>query len=296
MTLKKKAFTATLLCMLASPTFAIFGVGFHWGFDFTTKMTDNANDTVFTLNDLEALPTIEFPGLDIPDLDPNALLMSVSRTKFEATPINFGGKIFIDILPIEFEVSLNMGIWQYDGALTYMNSVEADTSDINDPTVTPQYETIDLTLEEIGGVDFFGVNKTPYGKLNVDLTLKKTFRKKKVFQPSVGVGASLHFATPVLSSEIIKSVINLDDFDPTEEITEEKIEEISNDIIDKIITGGMKPQQGMHFLVGLKVKPPIIPLAIYVDGKYNILFNEAESGLGITTKGFLVNVGIMLNI
>jgi len=263
---RKSALTGMILLLASFNAFAIVGAGFHWGFDFTTSMDDVLQDDVFSASDFN------LDGV----LGTDTSFMYVSRTGFERTPIDFGGKFFIDILPIEFEASVNMGIWQYDGVINYM--------DIDTENTSFAYTAQPITIESLGGNSYFGVSKTPYGKFHLDLTAKKTIDRIPFLKPSFGAGYSVHFATPVLSSELVNdalalggnlSTISPDDLDLNNPDTFKKI-------LDEILDGAKKPQSGMHFLVGLKAKLPVIPIALYADG--------------FTTKGFLVNVGIMLNI
>ncbi len=283
---RKSALTGMILLLASFNSFAIVGAGFHWGFDFTSSMDEVLNDDVFSFSDLN-IP-------DIPDDLKNneTSFLNISRSGFERTPINFGGKIFVDVLPIEFEASVNMGIWQYDGVINY---IDIEGFDPLNPAL--KYNAQPVTIASLGADSYFGVEKTPYGKFHLDLTAKKTF-DVPFLKPSVGLGYSLHFATPVLSSELVNDALGLggdlssispDDLNLNSTDTYKKI-------LDEILDGAKKPQSGMHILIGLKAKLPVIPIALYADGKYNIVFNDAASDEKFTTKGMHVNVGIMLNI
>ncbi len=244
-------------------------------------MTDQKNESVLKASDL---------GSSIPTELKDSSFLFVSREGFERTPINFGGKVFLDALPIEFEISVNMGIWQYDGAINYLDL--AAMKDAENPT-TALYAKESVTIEKIGGVSFFGVEKTPYGKFQTDFTIKKTIKKIPVIKPSFGAGASAHFATPVLSKELVSRALNLgpdlSTIDPATLSSPENVKKILTEITD----GAKKPKVGMHIVAGIQVKPPVIPLGLYVDGKYLIMFEQVEKSVGIKTGGFLVNAGIM---
>lgn len=278
-----------LVMLLAAQSFALIGVGFHWGFDFTTEMEKNEQDNVFTVGDaLDSIPD-ELNGI----INESDAFMYLSRMNFESTPINFGGKIFLDpkLLPVEFEVSVNMAVWQYDGVVNYVDPAASVAND----TVT--YAKEEITIDKIGGVNYLGVEKTPYGKFQLDGSLKRTFRRGKIIQPSVVGGVSAHFATPVLSSQLVSDALELG-----EDLSGVNWEELLTNpgnmkkILEEITDGAKKPKVGMHLGVGLKVKPPVVPLAVYVDGKYMILFNDIEDNVGISTKGILLNVGLLFNI
>lgn len=277
---KLTLFSALIVLMFATSAFSIGGVGFHWGFDYTTTMTDNPQDEIFSLDEV---PTggIDW-GAEIPDIP----LAYISRMGMERTPINFGGKVFIDLLPIEFEFSMNMAVWQYDGEICYLDP-EGSTPE------KPVYKTVPVTISDLGGDNYFGVDKTPYGKLNFDFTLKKTF-DVPVIKPSLGAGISVHSATPVLSAELVENALGVDinSIDLGDVMTPDAMKKILAEITD----GAKKPSTGMHLQFGLKVKPPVVPLAVYADGKVMFMFNDIEENVGIETKGFLLNVGLMFTI
>ena len=285
----KKMLTLTVMIglLLSSSASALVGAGFHWGFDFTTTMNDVKDENMFTVKDL-GIDSLS--GVVIPDELLNTSFMSVSRSGFDRTPINFGGKIFVDVLPVEIEISVNMGVWEYDASVKYMSGV--DTVNGN---VEPKYEELSLNLDA-AGLNYFGVDKTPYGKFHTDITLKKTFKKIPIIKPSFGAGMSVHFATPVVSADLLKSAFNITDnignINPDDLKDPAKIK----DLLDEILDGAKKPKTGMHFLLGLKLKVPVIPLAVYADGKYMILFDDIEDGVGVNTKGFLVNVGLLFDL
>lgn len=280
----KKIATLLLITFLSIPSFALLGAGFHWGFDFTTTMDDVEGENIFKVSDFNS-DSITLP----PEFD-SLSFMKVSRTNFDRTAIDFGGKIFVDVLPVEIEASINLGVWQYDGVISYLSGVDSSGG-----TAVPTYTDEALTIENLGGISYFGVDKTPYGKLNLDLTLKKTLKKIPIIKPSFGAGMSVHFATPVLSEQLIKDALDLGDdlssINPDDLTDPAAIESILKQITD----GAKKPKTGMHLLVGLKAKLPVIPLALYVDGKYIIMFNSIEDNVGVKTGGILLNTGILLN-
>lgn len=273
---KSTALIATLLC--ASPSMAIVGGGFHWGFDFTTSMNNSEDEAVYTLEDFQSQIPVPITGYE------NTAAMMVSRTNFDRTAINFGGKIYVDILPVEFEASVNMGVWQYDGVISTFDPASVASGDIT-------YTDRPVTIENIGGVSYFGVDKTPYGKFQADVTIKKTFKDVPLLKPSIGAGATFNFATPVLTPDLVRSALGTD----LSGISTNP-EESMKKILDEILDGAKKPSVGMHFLVGLQAKLPVIPVGLYADGKYVIMFNEGEPNTGVKNGGFLINTGIFIGL
>ena len=57
----------------------------------------------------------------------------------------------------------------------------------------------------------------------------------------------------------------------------------------------MIPNTGIHFLVGAKVKPPVIPLTVYGDIKYHVL-GEIDESAGVSGNALTVTIGAGLNI
>jgi len=52
----------------------------------------------------------------------------------------------------------------------------------------------------------------------------------------------------------------------------------------------------MHFDLGASVKVPIIPLGVYVDGKFMIPFGQMDENVDIGGYGLLLNFGLSLSI
>lgn len=304
-----------LVSLLAAPAFSLGGgAGFHWGFDFTTTMDDEPKEALsFHPNLDNAFFTIlnSFDPSIVTELETTPVLY-ISRENFERGAINFGGKAFFNLraIPIDIEASVNFGAWRYDGAIHYIDPT-ATRDSLNAQADAPAqlswlqangpvYASQALNIQAITGEEFFGLNKTPYAKLHADLSIKKTFKPKiigRFLQPSVGAGASIHFETPVLSEQLLTNALDMDftNLDPSMFTgNSDAAKENLKKIMDEITESGKEPKMGMHFLVGVSVKPPLIPLGFYVDGKYNIVFKNDD--YFTKTNGFLVNAGIMFKI
>jgi len=280
------AVAALLAVFSVSTSHAIVGAGFHWGFDFSMSMED-VNDEKVNLK----LPA----GVSIPaELSP----FYVSRENWKASPINFGGKAYIDFIPVidAIEVSCNFGLWQYDGALNYVDVASLNGS--NEPT----YKKVDLTLDG-QGMNYIGLGGTPYAKLLLDATVKK---KVFSFPPdplemlkiSAGGGMSVHFATPLLSASLVEEAFK------GQTIDEKFLAGLSNPgnenskaVVQKIIDEALgEPVFGMHIVLGAQFKLPVIPVGFYVDGKYMIPFTKFDEDKNISGFGLLLNAGISLSI
>jgi len=275
--------SALVTLSAVSSVYAIAGVGFHWGFDYSLS-SENAAENV----KVPGLPT------DVLNLLGDKSLIKISRTDWKASPINFGGKAYIDMIPfIEgIEVSCNFGVWQYAGSLEYATFNQSGLD----------YKPVDLTVNS-AGLDYVGLEGTPYAKLQLDATVRKTIVDFWLIQLSGGAGFSSHFSTPLLSAELVESVIGSKLSDPLNTDLAKLLGPggaVSKEIVQKIINDAMgKPVYGVHILLGLKAKLPVIPVGIYVDGKYMIPFDSnfgETSGKGIDGFGLLVNAGISLSI
>jgi hypothetical protein len=289
------AVSALLMFSVVSPVHAIVGAGFHWGLDMSLSMDDAERERVnvpLTLPD----PTLQdaINGVDF---------FRVSRTDWRPSAINIGGKLYVDIIPFieAVEVSCNFGLWQYDGLLEYV--------DVTKPTVSASgvsfndYNQIDLTLGKLGMPKYIGLDGTPYAKLQLDATIRKTILNLWIIKLSGGAGFSSHFATPLLTPALVESVLGKSLSDPSTLsalMTGKLGANVGKDIVNKIIDEAMgKPVYGMHILLGVKAKLPAIPVGLYVDGKYMIPFTEFDKDAGnsgVSGFGLLVNFGVSLSI
>jgi hypothetical protein len=273
--------TAVLLMIsAASMSHAIVGVGVHYGFDLSMSMK-NVDEAV----------SLKLPD-GISELVPaGGAPFSVSGQNWKASPINVGGKVYVDIIPVidAIEVSCNFGLWQYDGALTYINPNPTGEGDL--------YKTIPLTINE-QGLNYIGLGGTPYAKLLLDASVRKTLLDLVILKFSAGAGVSVHFATPLLSASLVEDVFG------KKEITKEFLEGLgdkgnanSKAIVEKIIDETLgEPVYGAHIIVGAQFKFPVIPVGLYVDGKYMLPFTKFDEDKNISGFGFLVNAGISLSI
>jgi hypothetical protein len=291
----------TLASSVCFSAFAIIGIGVHYSADLTMHMDDNSQQLVFSQLKINS----GVSGYTLP-LDGTSLPIYVDRTSWERKPFNLGAKIFIDIVPFLdcIELSSNFGAWQYDGVIKYPRSMTytGTNSGIPKPTdFSVVYDSIPITLEKFD-LGYLGIDKTPYMKLNFDLTIRKFIvrfpKPLKTLNVYAGGGATLLFATPVLSAKIVedalgntlnasKSVIDLGaDILGKDEVMKAVAEEIGNQL--------MTPHWGCHIDAGVMVKLPVLPVGIYVDGKFMIPFGDIDESADVGGMGLLLNAGINL--
>jgi len=305
-----RALVIVIAIGLVSPVFAIIGIGAHYGIDLTLKMDNKLmeqtqfSDLKFALNDLPAFP---------PNFNVNSILSGqdipvyINRKDWKNTGINFGGKVYIDVLPFinAFEISTNFGVWQYDGSVLYPSRISLRSNPSANATkfsdlVDIEYDTLAVSLKKLYPNRFFwGVDKTPYAKLHFDATLRKYILQAPPILKTVkiygGAGMSVDFATPVLSSHLIEDAIGIS-LSNTYNLSEMGTE-LFNDqalqkkILDQIINNMMTPHFGCHLDLGTMIKLPMIPLGFYVDGKFIIRFDKMDKYVDIGGTGLLFNIG-----
>ena len=292
-----------------SPVFALIGIGAHYGIDLTLKMDNKREQTDFSnlkfkLQDAISLPngydtSSILTGKDIP--------VYVNRKDWKNTGINFGGKIYVDVIPFidALEISTNFGVWQYNGSIIYPNSISINPNPAPNASkftdlASIDYDTLSLTLKQLYPDRFFwGVTETPYAKLHFDLTIRKYLLQVppivKILKVYGGAGMTVDFATPMLSSKLVEDAIS-STLNGTYTISEMNgvfnQNEIMKKVIDRIIDNMMTPHYGCHLALGTMIKLPMVPAGLYVDAKYIIQFDKLDKYVDIGGSGFLINLGV----
>jgi hypothetical protein len=308
-----------LSCILLStaiffPAFPIAGIGIQWGFDNSLSLPDKVGEQAI-LTDL-SLNVSSFGGL-VPSgynktsLSGADLPITISRVNWKRNWFNLGGKIFVDIIPFinTAELSVNYGMWEYEGSITYPTSIDfngnAATANSNIKDIaTINYATTKITSEALGLGNPF-VKNTPYAKLQFDLTARKNLLKfppvVNIFKLYAGTGLSLEFATPLLSAAFIEKTLGTT-LAAVHDVgsLQSNLFNQDNDAMVKIGKQFMKelmtPHMGMHFDLGVNMKFPVMPFGIFVDGKYLIPFGDLDKNVDeLKATGFLVNSGISLS-
>ncbi|MCL2688782.1 MAG: hypothetical protein FWE57_02895 [Chitinispirillia bacterium] len=296
----KAAFALLFTVCAVSSSYAIAGIGLHWGFDLSMEMKDNKEDVVYTVEDIGRILGSANPFNHPRGPNAGDPFLFISRENWKNSPINFGGKFFIDFVPVidAIELSCNFGLWQYDGKINYLTVV--DNSDPLNP-VFGYGEPVLLGLDNVD-LSYFSLGGTPYAKLNLDLSVRhKLFAlPADIIKFTGGVGASVHFATPLLSSGLISNVIeSTRDFDMEGLINGDPFDDKTQKaIVQKIIDGLAEPAFGAHVLLGMQFKLPVIPVGFYVDGKFMIPitdFEDSKAGKDLNGMGLLINAGISLS-
>ncbi len=325
---------AGVCLLLPASASALVGVGAHWGFDlsldledvgqypiavgefmptdFLTNLPDGTGDMVGGVPVDTVISLLESSGVEeIPTP------ITLSRTGWNRTVVNFGGKAYIDIIPVidALELSFNFGIWEYEAILEYPTGVDQSASISPDELrgKNPDeiyesflvYDSLPLTIEEFS--DFSGllaavVSKTPYGKMQFDATVRKNVIKLpgKILRIYAGGGPSVHFATPVLSTGFVKKVLEeslnqaITNVNNIEALMQD--EEQMKKVVGELIKSFNVPRFGMHLVVGTMVKLPVIPIGFYGDAKVMIPFGSMDDDVELNGFGPLFNLGVSFGL
>lgn len=232
--------------LLATQSFAIVGVGFHYAPGFGTKMKS-------------AEPA------------PIANNINLSHEGFDGMMQGFGFKAWIDLLPvIDIEATLNIQFGSYDASLWVENPADGTVNEI--------------PLEiELGGTPF-GKANPKFVAMTGDLSITYPITTLPIIRPYIGGGLSYHLNSFVLNQKFASSFIQPSTFDEVATIVldqtmdndaksqalQDKGQEMKDQIQDKALDEGLNTSIGGHILVGLRAKLPIIPIAAYGNFKYYI--------------------------
>lgn len=309
---------AVAVCLsYTSSAFGAFGLGLHYSLDFSTKM-DAANEQL-TFDSLN-LVTTGFAG-SLPStwtssmtISPQNIPIYFDRGELTRTPFGLGGKIYIDIIPFIdcIELGGDFAAFEYDGKIKFPTGIailqnttltpDEVLSGQNPSLVSITYGSISTNIDSIEGAPALpGISKTPFVKLDINLTIRKYIPVPvidKVIRPYGGLGFDVMFATPVPSAGLINDAIGEDligNKTLTEVVAVMQDTETPNKIITEIVDRLMTPHFGMNIVVGLMIKPPVIPIGIYVDGKYMIPFGKLDDDANVTAMGFKLNAGLCLH-
>jgi hypothetical protein len=296
-------------------SYALVGVGIHYSIDMSVKM-DAAKEQL-TFDNLK-LTTDGFSGIPsgwapTDAINPQNIPIYFDRGKMDRTPFGLGGKIYVDIIPFIdcIELGGDFTAFEYDGKIIYPKNIGI----LNPTTLTPDqvlagkspslvkidYDTVSTNLKDIKGAPSVpGITKTPFAKLDLGLTIRKYLRIPAVnhfLRPYYGLGFDMIFATPVPSSGLIRDALG-SDLSGNKSIAQ--IEAImqggaAKKVVEKVLDRLMTPHFGMNIIVGFMIKPPLMPLGLYVDGKYGIPFDKLDKDANVTGMGLKFNAGLCLH-
>ena len=232
----KKLVLTFLMLVLASSSFAFVGIGVHGGMDlFEIEKYENTFDIA-------------------PDFTYNIYREAIAQ------PYNFGGQVYLDlpIFPIGFEGGFDFAGQEYkwiaDDHITYTGSNTA----LGD---------IALDLPNIDSENGEYSESFYYVRMTADVTFKYYFLNLppvvNIASFYVGGGAGMYFVTPLVSEQLFTDELNkaMDFTVPHTGSQELDIEEL---VLKNTSFGG-------HAVIGVKIKPPVIPISINIDYKHHFM-------------------------
>lgn len=293
-----KLFAVTLLVSI-TPVYALFGIGGHGGLDLTSSidsvyppedLTINSLDTVITT----ANTTVQrvFPSFSVRNFLSDS---GVYPSNFERTGITKlyagGGKIYIDALPfIDLEAALNIIGKDYNFKARFLNPVKMNKvlTEVASGSVSSASELGSELLACRDSID----SPFAYGRIHIDLTIRKSLLKLppvvNILKFYVGAGPSAYLATPLITPELFNETFNSLDISSITDPTK-----FGTALVDQLVKEAKKQELkiGGHVMCGITIKPPVIPFAIYADGKFNFGHSVTE---GAPSTSFIVYGGAAL--
>lgn len=182
-----------------------------------------------------------------------------------------GVKLWIDFLPlIDLEATSNVQFGYYDMAFI-VNDGSPDTTKV-DP-----------------GFDIpFTEDKPFFARVSGDVAVLYPFFKIPLLKVSAGGGLSYIAATPVLSSSFARGALAKAEAGGSFDADNANAGAITDVLVDALKDEGMASGVGFFVQLGAKVKPPIIPLAVYANGKYGF---GGPSVSGFSGSGLTLELG-----
>jgi len=188
-----------------------------------------------------------------------------------------GFKAWIDFIPVvDIEGTLNVAATRYKTSL-----------EINTPLGT---ETISLSYTPEAPYSMIFDSADPlYGVVNGDISVTYPF-DLPIIRPYIGLGFSYFASIPIVNASFTKNMLEnssglIDALeDPDDPKAASKIgEALIKNLMKESYTTGI----GAHIIVGLRIKPPVIPLAVYANCKRHFGGNLNSQ----FSQGFVFEVG-----
>ncbi len=184
-----------------------------------------------------------------------------------------GFKLWIDFLPfIDIEGTLNIAATRYNTSLVIPTPT-------GDTTIRLSY-TPDAPYSMM-----FGDASPLFGVVNGDLSVTYPF-DLPIIRPYIGAGISYFASIPIVNSDFAEKMLSpqLIGALSTDPNVASKIGDAMTQTLQE---ESYKTGIGGHLIAGVRIKPPIIPLAIYTNGKYYFGGNTNSQ----FTQGFVLEVG-----
>ncbi|MCL1956924.1 MAG: hypothetical protein FWF63_06340 [Fibromonadales bacterium] len=243
--MRKILFAVAFAIFANTQAFAIFGIGAHYIMN------------TGSLNSNRGLAYAEEP------------LISIDLEQQKADGLQgIGFKAWIDIIPVvDIEGTLNVAATRYKTSLNILTPV-------GDTTIKLSY-TPDAPYSMI-----FGEADPLFGVVNGDISVTYPF-DLPVIRPYIGAGFSYFASIPIANASFASKMLNNpknkdlldallpgDPADPNANIDPGAASKVGKALINTLQKESYTTGMGGHIIAGIRIKPPVIPLAVYANGKY----------------------------
>jgi hypothetical protein len=213
---------------LAAQSHAIFGLGMHWA-PAPGFETSRATGSI----------------MPVGSSDPSRIQLN---TEAVSGLQGFGAKFWIDILPfVDLEATTNMQFGYYDAAFI----LPGDTTKLE----------FDLGIPGLDGKPFFA-------RIYGDAAVLYPFFKIPLVKLYGGAGLSYGVATQTMTASFARDALAKAEAAGGFDADNANASQVQSVLVDAIKDEGMISGMGFFLQAGAKLKPPIIPIAVYADAKY----------------------------
>ncbi|MDR1760582.1 MAG: hypothetical protein LBR60_08695 [Fibrobacter sp.] len=236
----KSKILALSALFLAHQAFAIVGIGFHYAPNFGTSLKASKETKVKDV-------TVE--GLDVGDVN-------YSHGDFKDMQ-GFGFKLWVDILPfVDVEATYNIAWGSYNADLFVYNAAEE----------LQKKQPVELKFDGVP----FGKASPKFVSMNGDLSVTYPITFLPIIRPYIGGGLTYFINTPVMNHAFVKEFMDKggDALLSTGGMTDEEAKKLANELGKQLGGDSFEKSFAGHALLGVRAKLPVIPIAVYVNGKY----------------------------
>lgn len=217
-----------LTATVAVQSHALFGWGFHWA-------------------PAPGFEASRASGSIMPAGSADADRITVSTGSVSGLQ-GVGTKFWIDVIPlIDLEATANMQFGYYDASFI----MPGDTVNLD----------FDLGVPGLDG-------KPLFARIYGDVAALYPFFKIPLLKVYAGAGLSYGVATQTLTSSFARDALAKAEAAGGFDADNATAAQVKDVLVDAIKDEGMISGMGFFLQAGAKVKPPIIPLAVYADAKY----------------------------
>lgn len=264
--MRKILFAAAIALFASTQAFAIVGAGAHYVMN-TTGSLKASKGSVY-------------------DLGPTLGTIDVEQQKASGLQ-GLGFKLWIDLLPIiDIEGTFNVA------ATRYKTSLFIPTPDENG-TITRKEIHLAYTPDAPYNM-YFDRADPLYGIFTGDVSITYPITSIPVIRPYAGLGITYLASIPVINADFTKKMLENskeltdalipDPNNPDPAAADKAASKVGDALVKTLKNSDYKTSITGHAIVGVRLKLPIIPLAVYSNAKYyfgNDFVLEVGGGLAI---------------